>query len=470
MTIPMLRPPTRHAAVALGLVLGTSTALGAGFQLNETSASGLGNAFAGGAAAAEDATTLWSNAAGMSRIRTAQGVGAIHFIKPSLRFTNEASLPATSKPMGGEGGDAGGLNIVPNLYAVLPLDAQWAVGLGVTAPFGLVTEYDDAGWVGRFQAVRSSIQTFNVNPAVSWKPAGNVALGLGLNIQRMSANFTNQVNYSAALLGAAATNGIAPGSATFNAIAQSTTGLSSGADITGADNAFGWNAGVLWDLDERTRVGAHYRSGMAYHLSGTATFSNPVPVVPPALAPVVGALSAGVNSRALYDTGVTADVKLPAIVNLSMFTTLGAEWDLMADAQWTQWSTIQTLSFVRTDGTVLQSTPENFRDAWKLAVGANYRYRSDWMFRGGLAFDQSPVQAAYRTPRLPDADRTWLTAGAQYRANPKLRLDVSAAYLWVKTATIDINGSPPSTAAYGLLNGHYDNSTVIVSAQATYSF
>jgi long-chain fatty acid transport protein len=469
MTMPFVRSPVAHTVAGLGLMLGTSVALGAGFQLNETSASGLGNAFAGAAAAAEDATTLWSNVAGMSRLRTAQGVGALHFIKPSLNFSNAASQPATSQTLGGNGGDAGGLNIVPNLYAVMPIDAEWSIGLGVTAPFGLVTEYDD-GWIGRFQAIRSSIQTVNVNPAVSWKPAGNVALGLGLNIQRMSAEFTNQVNYSAALLGAAAANGIAPGSATFNAIAQSTAGLESGANITGADNAFGWNVGVLWDLDNRTRFGAHYRSGLVYHLSGTASFSNPVPVVPPALASVVGALAAGVNARGLYDTGITAEVKLPAITNVSVFTTLNTEWDVMADAQWTQWSTIQNLSFVRADGTVLQSTPENFKNAWKLAVGANYRYTSEWMLRGGLAYDQSPVQTAYRTPRLPDADRTWLTAGVQYRPNPKLRFDVSAAYLWVKSAPIDINGNPPSTAAYGLINGHYDNNTVILSAQATYSF
>jgi long-chain fatty acid transport protein len=139
----------------------------------------------------------------------------------------------------------------------------------------------------------------------------------------------------------------------------------------------------------------------------------------------------------------------------------------MVDAQWTQWSTIETLTFTRDNGTVLQSTPENFKDAWKFAVGANYRHSNAWMLRGGLAFDQSPVQDAHRTPRLPDNDRTWLTAGALYNASPSLKVDFGAAYVWVKKATINADGS--STGA-GVLNGHYDGSTVIVSAQANYAF
>ena len=445
-----------HGAVTgFALTLCTAPVFAGGFQLNETSAAGLGTAFAGGAAAAEDASTLWSNVAGISRIRTRQGVGAIHLVTPSIKFGNSASQPATGQALGGGGGDAGGLNVIPNLYFAMPINREWAFGLGLNSPFGLVTEYDD-GWVGRFQAIKSSIKTLNVNPGVSWNATPNIAFGLGLNAQRVLAEFTNQINYSGALLNAAALNGIAPGSATFNAIAQATPGLESSARIKGSDNALGWNAGLLWDIDSNSRAGVHYRSSINYHITGSATFVNPVPVVPAPLAATVGALAAGVNGAALFDTDISADVKLPAIVNLSYFRTLNSRWDLLLDMQWTQWSTIQTLTFVRGNGTVLQSTPENFKDSWKLAVGAHYRYSNDWLIRGGLAFDQSPVKTADRTPRLPDADRTWLAAGARYKANPNLTLDVGAAYLWVKKASISKNGDPPSAAANGLLNGGYN--------------
>ena len=465
----LVRTRTFHAIAALTLMFGHLPAGAAGFQLNESSASGLGTAFAGGAAAAEDAATLWSNAAGIAHLRDRQAVGVLHLITPSIKLRDIASKAASGQALGGTGGDAGGLNVVPNLYLAAPMGAGWSVGLGVSAPFGLVTEYDD-GWSGRFQALKSSIKTINLNPTVAWKPGPALALGLGLNLQRMAAVFTNRVNYSGALLSAAVQGGILPGSATFNAIAQATPGLEAHAHIEGSDTAVGWNVGLLWELDRDARVGLHYRSSMKYRIDGQARFSRPTPVVPASLAAVVGALAGAVDGAALADTGVSAEVELPAIVNVSYFTALDKRWDLMADAQWTGWSSIQNLSFVRDNGSVLQSTPENFRDAWKFALGARYRVDDHWLLRGGVAIDRSPVQDAYRTARLPDADRTWLAAGAQWRMGPTLLVDLGAAYLRVKKATIFESGHPPGVAAYGLIDGQYGSHTVIVSAQAGWAF
>ena len=130
---------------------------------------------------------------------------------------------------------------------------------------------------------------------------------------------------------------------------------------------------------------------------------------------------------------------------------------------------------MRTDGNPLQSTTENFKDAWRVAVGANYRLDEQWKFRAGLAYDQSPVQDPYRTSRLPDADRTWLALGAQYTLSPALRFDLGAAYVWVRSSDINDMGStnlgnPPSVAQNGLINGSYRNNVVIVSGQVTYTF
>ncbi|MCW5635106.1 MAG: outer membrane protein transport protein [Rubrivivax sp.] len=450
-------------------VAGAGPVFGAGFQINENSASGLGNAFAGGAAAAEDAATLWSNAAGMARLGQRQVAGAIHLITPSIKFRNDFSAPASQQAQGGDGGDAGGLNVVPNLYFVMPLDRQWALGLGINAPWGLVTDYDD-GWVGRFQADKSDIRTVNVNPAVSYRVDGRLSLGLGVNVQRIDATFTNQVNYSAALLQAAAQNGIAPGSATYNAIAQATPGLESSARIKGNDTAYGWNAGLLWEIGPDQRVGVHYRSAVSYDVTGDATFANPTPTVAGALAPTVAALAAGLNGTVLFDSGVSAKVKLPPIANLSFLGRLDSRWDVMADAQWTGWSTIKDLTFVRANGSTLSSTPENFKDVWKLAAGANYRLDDRWLFRGGAAYDRSPVQREFRTPRLPDNDRTWLTLGAQYKWGPTMWLDVGAGYVWVKEASINKSGDPPNVLGNGLLNGQYRSSVTILSVQLTSNF
>ncbi len=461
--------------LSAAILVFATPALGAGFALQENSGSGLGNAYAGGAAAAEDASTLWSNAAGMARLSSGQVAGALNLIQPSMKFSNSASQAAAQQPLGGEGGDAGSLNVVPNLYLAVPINRQWSVGVGLNAPFGLVSEYDSS-WIGRFQAIKSEIKTYNLNPAVSWKVTDNFALGLGANWQRLEGTFTSQVNYSGALLSAAAQNGIAPGSPTFNAIAAATPGLESGASVEGSDYAWGWNLGLLVDIDKGNRIGAQYRSGLKYKLTGDVTFSNPaLPALPPTLEPVVGALAAGINSQLLYNSGITSEIELPAIVNVSWFGTLNPQWDVMADVQYTGWSSIQNLTFLRSDGSPLQSTVENFDDAWRFAVGANYRYSPQWMFRGGLAYDQTPVQDAYRTSRLPDGDRTWLTLGAKYSVNPKLWLDFGAAYIWVRSPTINDMGStnlgiPPSVAQNGLINGSYSSNVVVVSGQLTYAF
>ena len=308
-----------------------------------------------------------------------------------------------------------------------------------------------------------------MNPAVSWKATDSVAIGAGVNWQRIEATFTSKANYSAGLLAAAAAAGIAPGSPQFNAIAAATPGLESGVEVTGSDNAWGWNLGILVDIDKANRIGAQYRSAMKYTVSGNVKFTNPA--VPPPFA----ALAEGLNAARLYDSGVTSQIKLPEIVNVSYFGNINSRWDVMADLQYTGWGSIKELTFVRTDGSPLQSTTENFKDAWRFAVGANYRYSEEWLFRGGVAYDQTPVQDAYRTPRLPDSDRTWLAFGGQYKINPTLWLDFGAAYVWVRSGSINdigssAGGQPPSAAQNGLVNGSYNNNVVILSGQLTYAF
>ncbi len=469
------RRPAAATLATIALAAVAAPAFGAGFALQENSGSGLGNAYAGGAAAAEDASTVWSNAAGMARLGRSQVAGALNLIQPSLKFENANSAAAAQQPLGGDGGNAGSLAAVPNLYFTMPIASQWTAGIGLNAPFGLTSEYD-AGWIGRFQGLKSDLTTINVNPALAWRPLPTLALGIGLNYQYLDATFTSNANYSAALLSAAAANGITPGSPTFNAIAQATPGLQSNVEVSGDDSAWGWNLGVLFDLTPDHRIGAHYRSAMKYTMSGQVNFANPaLPSLPPALAGIVGQLAAGVNAQLLYDSGVTSQIKLPEIVNLSYFGRLDERWDLMADVQYTGWSSIQQLTFKRSDGSLLQSTTENFDDAWRFAVGVNYRHNANWLFRGGLAYDQSPVQDGFRTVRLPDADRTWLAGGARYQFNPQLWLDIGAAYIWVRSAGIDDIGSsnfgqPPSAAASGRVNGSYDNYTVILSGQLTYAF
>jgi long-chain fatty acid transport protein len=479
---------TRIAVAIGGLVtmLGAGQALGAGFALQENSGSGLGNAFAGGAAVAEDASTIWANPAGMSRIGTNQVAAAIYFITPSMKFSNNASQPAAVcpqgvppcgpdgiyQPLGGNGGDAGSLAVVPNLFLVVPINKQWSFGLGVNGPFGLVTEYDDS-WLGRYHAVKSDIKTYNVNPALSWKLADNFTIAAGADYQHIKATLTSNVNYSGAI-GQGTLLGVQAGQIPAAAVAPLLTlsnGLDANATVDGSDDAWGWNVGALWEIDRNARLGLSYRSSVKYHVTGNANISTPpAPALPPTLAPIYAAVSAQVNANPqLASGGVYADIELPQIANLSYFRSLNDKWDIMMDVQWTGWSTIQDLAFYRTSGALFSSTPEHWKDVWRYALGANYKYNDQWKFRGGVAFDQSPVPDEYRTPRLPDDDRIWLAAGAQYKMGRQWAFDLGVAYGWAN-GNVPINDNAGSTASYGLVNGDYKVNFLIVSGQVAFSF
>jgi long-chain fatty acid transport protein len=466
------------AAVGAALLsLSAGSAFGSAFALQEQNASGLGHAYAGGAAAAEDVSTIFFNPAGLVRLQTTQAVVAGNVICFSAKFRDNGSQPAALQPLGGTGGEAGTCAVVPNIYVGIPFTDKWSFGLGVNAPFGLKTEYD-SDWLGRFQAVDSKIETINVNPALSWEPTKNLTVGAGVSWQRLKATLTKHVNYAG--LFAAGQDGkggvtglllagqITPAAA--QALIGSAFGLESDAHVSGNDSGWGWNAGVLWQVSDQTRVGLAYRSKIKYDVTGSVNFTNPTPsslgTLPPQLVPVGAAVVNGVNT-ALANGDVSIAIKMPDTTNVSVFHQFNNKWDLMADLQYTGWSTIQELRIVRTTGSVLSVTPENFRDTWRASVGANYRYSDQWIFRGGLAYDQSPVRDAQRTPRLPDNDRTWVALGVQYKYSPSIAVDFAWAYIFVRDPSMNQNDG--STAANGLISGSYRSNVNIVGLQLTYT-
>jgi long-chain fatty acid transport protein len=473
MTTPFRHTRLALALAACALAFAAGQAQGAAFGLAEQSGSGLGNAFAGGAAVAEDASTVWANPAGMSRIPTMQGVAALHLITPSVKFsTNDGSVAALNQPLGHMGGDAGTNNWVPNMYFTVPINKQLAFGLGVNAPFGLVTSYGD-GWLGRYQGMESDLKTLNVNPALSWKINDQWAVGVGVNYQRIDATLNQAVNYSGALLLTGVQAGIPLGSPTSNAIAAATSGLDGKGEIKGNDSTWGWNIGVLYNLNDTSRIGAHYRSTMKYNVSGNVNYSIPaLPPLPPALAPTVGALANALNAAKLYNSGVGLDIELPDKFNLSYFGALNNRWDIMADVQWTGWSSIPVFKVVRTDGVVLQDQHWNYKDSWRYSVGTNYHYNDQWMARAGLAYDETPTNDTDRSVRLPDSNRVWLSVGGQYKMSKNLTFDAGFTYIIGDGASVNqlTNGTAQDVALYGKVKGTYDASVTIFSGQMTYSF
>src|SRR5437899_4496454 len=192
-----IRKTALSLAVAGAFAGGVSQAHASAFALIEQSASGLGSSYAGAAAAADDASIIFYNPAGMSLLPGMQVSAGLALINLSAKFSDSGSTPgAGPRPLGNDGGNAGDLSAVPNVYFAMDLAPDWKVGVGVSVPFGLKTEYDPA-WMGGLQAIKSDISTLNINPAVSYKLNQTVSLGFGLNYQSIDAEFTNAVNLGA---------------------------------------------------------------------------------------------------------------------------------------------------------------------------------------------------------------------------------------------------------------------------------
>jgi long-chain fatty acid transport protein len=402
----------RFNRLALGLALAGcgSLAHAAGFALIEQNASGLGNAYAGQAASAQDASTIFFNPAGMTLLPDSQLVLAGSLINPQAEFSGTVS-PA---PLGGgNGGDAGDLAFVPSAYFAYRVSPDIVVGVGLGAPFGLKTEYDST-WKGRTQAIKSELKTININPSIAWKASESLSLGAGISFQYVEATLSN------------ATSGAVPPNV---------------GTVEGDDTGWGFNLGALWQLSEATRIGVAYRSEIDQSLEGDLSFSAAPTVIP-----------------------VTADVTLPDSASLSVFQKLGSRWELLADITWTGWSDFDELRIVRTSGALVSVTPENWDDSYRYSVGANYYLDDKLMLRGGVAYDETPVSDAFRTARIPDENRTWLALGAQYRLSDKSVIEVGYAHLFIDDAQIN------KTESGVTLSGEYESSVDILSAQLTLNF
>jgi long-chain fatty acid transport protein len=455
-----------RAGVVAALAGWSTASVSAGFALIEQNASGLGNAYAGQAATADDASTVYFNPAGMSRLPGKNLVFVGNLIKPSATFNNTGSTPAVSTVLGagpfaqnGTGGDAGDFAFIPNFYLSWQLDPRWHVGVGVGVPFGLKTNYD-ADWMGRFHALKSEIKTVNVNPSVAFKVNDAVSVGAGVNWQRVQADLTKAVNYSFI----ASAGGI-PG------VANNTEGTN---DVTGNDSTWGFNLGVLLKPTANTDVGLTYRSSMSYKLSGNVSYQGRTPLLNSVLSGAFGAAAAAAAGAQIGDSNVTADLKLPATTSAAFKFRLNPQWDLLADATWTQWSSLQALNIVRSSGVLLESTPFNWRNTWRVGGGVTHRPNEAWTLRVGLAYDQTPTNDTYRTPRVPDQDRTWLAIGGQYKVSKAGSIDFGYAHLFMKDASVNLNGPPALTAAQtagrGRLIGTFDDKVDILSIQYTHSF
>jgi len=414
-------------ALIISLLAGNASA--AGFQLFEQTASGLGNSFAGSAAVAENASTIFFNPAGMTQLKDREFSTGLTAVGTSFKFSDKGSsvgfLTGT-----GTGSDGGGWGFIPNGYLSWALNKDLYVGVGVGAPFGLKTEYDNP-WVGAAQSTMFDVKTYNINPSVAYRVNDSVSVGAGVSWQRLEAEYLRQV-----------------------AVVSSVTSASPLAlNLTG--DSVGWNVGALFAVSPATKVGVSYRSKVKYDLSGDIKITGQS-----------AALNASRSSNA------KADLELPDMFILSGTHQLSDKVQLLGDVSWTGWSSIQKLDIIRTSGALMgqsaQTLDTEFRDSTRVAVGVNYQYRGDLKLKFGLAYDQTPVKgASTRLVSLPDNDRIWLSAGAQWTVGKAGVVDFGATYLLVNNSQIDNNQLADGR---GRVTGDYSANALIVGVQYSRAF
>src|SRR5690554_6089541 len=472
----------------------SSTAMASGFKLNEQSASGVGTAYAGRTAVVEDASTVYYNPAGMSKLtRPEISVGGA-YINIDAEFSNGERINPAGTPSGLEGGyDHGGSLIpassIPFVYYAHPINEKLALGFGVFVPFGAHTEYSDTALSGGF-AGKTELTTIDFQPAFSYKINDTLAIGGGLDIVYAKGTLSKQLDlipYVPAGVGH-------PLESVLNK--DEYKGYENTFSVEGDDVAFGWNLGLMWDITPETTLGVTYRSEVKFTLEGDAEFKKKENVdgfAADAVHPQLGQLPPGVypvgGTGKVEDQAAKVPLTGPQNATISLAHRFTDKFQLQGGITWTDWSSFKYFDVIGTEpGLISSLTPlnkdehagkhyighivENWSDSYAYAIGGTYTLNNQWLFRAGFAYDEAPVDKNHRTARVPDNDRKWLTAGARYTVSQDMSFDLGLAYLIMSDFSMsevnyDLNDEKILPES---ISGNYSMNAFGISAQMNYRF
>ena len=472
--------------VALGVPV---VAEAGSFALNEQSVSGLGVAYAGGAAQAEDASTLFFNPAGIVLLDQGELQIAAHGLFPSATFSNESSrynLPGTpfnALPIsGGNDGDSGVAHLLSNLYLTQPIFrnthyGDLSLGVGLTTPFGLETDYSP-GWVGRYHALRTKLTTIDIQPTIAYRIWDRLSFGAGLDIQYVSARLTQAIDFGLAaqqplaqFFGALPPFLVAPTEAAYLNAGFFPGGRDGVSEVHGDDWSVGFTLGALLEYmkgDEQSffqdgRFGVSFRSAIDHTIEGEADFRR-VPLITAPGAPVQFPFP-DLFQSIFFNQDATAQLDLPSILHVSAYQRFERQFALMGDITWTEWSRLQQVPIVFSNpGTPSNVLEIKYDDALRLAIGGEWYARKNLTLRLGFAYDETPIQSdRFRTPRIPDNDRYFLGAGLRWSPTSFMDVDFGYAHLFVNDPHVDVTDSQGHN-----LRGTFDASVDILSAAVTF--
>ena len=302
--------------------------------------------------------------------------------------------------------------LLPNLYAMWSVSQDLKLGLSVNAPFGMSTDYD-SNFVGRYHALKSDLTVIDIAPNMAYRINPQWSIGAAFVARKADATLSKAVDFGT--IGAALKiGGSIPGD-------PSQEGIGS---LKGSKWGYGYRLGVTFQPTETLRLGLAYHSAMNMNLSGNATYQFGPGTPSPATLQAVG----------FANGSATAELNLPSTTSLGIHFEVSPVLSVNGELSRTDWSTFNELRVKFSNGAADDVTAEKWRDTWFYSLGLAWKVSDAWTIRTGVAYDQSAVTDAYRTPRIPDGDRTWLSVGAGYAFNQNTSMDFAYTHIFVKDA------------------------------------
>lgn len=491
------------AIAAVSATIAAPSVMAAGYKLNEQSAAGAGTAYAGRAAVVEDASVVYYNPAGMVKLKRAEITVGGSIIDATGKFdldsyTNGAKRPYISLDNSpySDGGDFIPTAAVPYAYYARPINEKFAAGFGIFVPFGTSSNYKD-NFVGGSFADETKLTSIDFQPAIAYRVNDEFSVGFGLDITYMKGLLSKQLDlvpYNEMLEGVNGGNG--PIDTTgANRPYSDYKGFENHYEVEGDDWQLGYNLSMMWDVTSDITLGVAYRSEMKFKLKGDSELKDEENVVAlhspaPGSYFIVPADAGYAQATATAPTGEIpkqgSEVPLttPQSLTVSYAQQLTDKLQLVAGATWTQWSVFEDFDVKSSESKLgkiealgglgngyIGHIEENWQDTVAVAIGANYRLNDDWLLRAGYANDQSPVSNSWRTARVPDNDREWLSAGFNYRINQDLDIDFAYSHLFfadTKVNEYDRNLDGSVKAGSPNLKGTYSMDAVAYSVQVNY--
>ncbi|MGL4724788.1 MAG: OmpP1/FadL family transporter [Scandinavium sp.] len=361
------------ALVCSGLIF-SSVANASALYFYEIGTEDTALAGAGQAARAQDASTIATNPAGMTRLPDHMFTGGLQALGGDINY--QLDNDAQQSP-----GNV--LNVTPNasgFYSQKINDNLYA-GIGLYGNFGLGLDFGD--WSGDRVLKKATVAALTISPSLAYKLSDRVSVGASVNANYGFLSLTRNVN---------------------------------GNDEKDKDHDWeaSYRLGLLMDLTDQTRAGITWNSETKYDFNVNATARLP---------------------QGDYRLPISAQVNAPQQLMFSLVHDIDKQWSVMGDLGWQDWSQFGAPE-IRVNGQQVNNT-NRMKDTWHTAVGVQYRPTEDWRLNAGVAFDSTPYRDQSDVSlSLPTGDEWRFATGAQYQITPASNVGFAVEYLHMQSSKV----------------------------------